>query len=233
MALKLSEIQGQDIIQKQQEKLKKYLADKSSSSSSLGEKNKKIEEFKKAASKAKKVKKESDPATLEKIKKTSVDTEILNSLKSCIPVIKKIEHGVIIQMPGVRIYTLNQILAILQYKKFHMFSYKKECHNLMSRAFEKDKKIKLNPPFKLSLYRRGKKKVDNDSLAAMFKFFIDGLKTDKKKSKLENSKKIIQDDNAEIIETYDLFQETGDPLLVLKIEEIKLEKKDIKSIFKL
>lgn len=169
-----------------------------------------------------------NPEITPKKPKKKIHLEVLDSLKDCQPEVKIIKNGFVVIFPSVRLYTLNQLFAIMQYSKFNIFGYKKMCHMLVRKALF-NQGITLKPPLKVSLYRSGSRKVDNDSLCAMFKYFIDGLGTDPKDGK-DTKANIIIDDNPEIIQEYLLVQEKGEPCVAMRVEMIK-PRKNLRELF--
>ena len=79
----------------------------------------------------------------------------------------------------IRILTLNEMLATAQTRKYEMFPYKKNVHNMMEeilRYFQS--KGGVLPKFKavnMFLFRESPRFIDNDSFAASFKYIIDGI----------------------------------------------------------
>lgn len=115
---------------------------------------------------------------------------------------------------GARMFTVNELFSIQQYRKHEVFGYKKAWRKLIERAIEMVREQHAVPrfegPTRLWLYRRGQKKVDLDSLPAMFKYAIDSLRREG----------VISDDNPEIIVEPRLLQEVGMPAVGMRLERL-------------
>lgn len=116
---------------------------------------------------------------------------------------------------GARAFTVNELIALYQYRKYETFGYKKLWQNLIQRAFNQAKAQGFTLPYfthdtRLTLYRRGTRLVDLDSLPAMFKYAIDSFK----KSHL------IAEDNPNVITKLIPFQEQGKPVIALRLEQL-------------
>lgn len=134
---------------------------------------------------------------------------------------------------GARILSVNELFSILQTRDRKMFrykvsSYKKESRKLIERAVlmlprKNGVKFKGFPErVKITLFRRGTKLVDLDSLPVMFKYLIDSLK----------KQEIIIEDNPEVVVEYALMQETGDfPAIAMLVERVDdWNKKELSSL---
>lgn len=150
---------------------------------------------------------------LEKIEKkrqgVKVDP-ILNSIRAAKIKTASSEDFVAFRFEGARLLTVNEIFAILQYRKFQTFAYKKLWHQLIKKAVSE---LKDRPLFsektKLVLYRRGKKLVDLDAVPVMFKYAIDALRKEG----------LIEDDNPNVITEVEVVQEKGEPCVWLRLEK--------------
>lgn len=100
---------------------------------------------------------------------------------------------------GARLLSLNELLRI---DMRIMNRYRRLWHQQALVALRAGAGLSpgsLPGPLRVTLFRRGKRLVDNDGLAASFKFAIDGFK----------EAGLILDDNPTIIETIELRQEKG------------------------
>lgn len=123
-----------------------------------------------------------------------------------------------INIEGGRILTYNELYAILQYRKYEAFKYKKICreiiHNALLLNSHKAKPF-FDTPCKLTLIRISSKEMDLDSLPVVFKYFIDSLKREH----------IIVDDNPNIIAEIECLQSVGEHRLSLRLEKLHTWKK--------
>jgi len=142
---------------------------------------------------------------------------ILNSLRSCkISASSSADH-VALQFEGARLLTVNELFAILQFRKFQTFGYKKLWHQLVKKSVG----LLVEKPFftenvKLILYRRGKKLVDLDSVPVMFKYAIDALRKEG----------LIEDDNPTVVVSVEIIQEKGEPSVGIRLERVKRSQMD-------
>ena len=136
----------------------------------------------------------------------------------------KSKKELIIEFDNIRLPTLNEILSGLQYRKFEIWNYKKTVKEVMADILTQLKE-KVNKEYlfengvDLYIYRRGKKIIDNDSLPACFKYFIDSFT-------LNN---IIKDDSPDYIKNIKCFQEKGEPKFILKLKETDYKQPKIKT----
>lgn len=136
----------------------------------------------------------------------------------------KSKKELIIEFNNIRLPTLNEILSGLQYRKFEIWNYKKTVKEVMADILTQLKE-KVNKEYlfengvDLYIYRRGKKIIDNDSLPACFKYFIDSFT-------LNN---IIKDDSPDYIKNIKCFQEKGEPKFILKLKETKYKQPKINN----
>lgn len=115
---------------------------------------------------------------------------------------------------GARLLTVNELFSIQQYRKHEVFPYKKAWQKLVKRALEGLPAGQAVPhfdgPTRIWLYRRGRRRVDLDSLPTMFKYPIDALR----------QAGVIPDDNPDIIVEPRLIQEVGLPTVALRLERL-------------
>lgn len=148
------------------------------------------------------------------------ETPIISSLRTCSIDAECSETHVTLAFKGARMFTLNEILAILQYRSYIIFSYKKQWQTLVHNGLRilGNKKPHFDGPCKITLFRQAKKKVDRDSLMVMFKYIIDALK-DEPKTGLAG---IFPDDNPDIVYSDEKIQriDKNVPIIGIKIERI-------------
>lgn len=145
---------------------------------------------------------------------------ILTSLRDCSIEIEVSPDHMTIAFKGARLFTLNEIYAMLQYRSYVVFAYKKQWHELVLNALRLagKKKPSFLGPCKVTLFRQGSKKVDRDSLMVMFKYIIDALKHDPKKKHVG----LFDDDNPDIVYDDEKIQTIGEPIIGIRIEQIAL-----------
>lgn len=118
---------------------------------------------------------ESGLALKDKSRKHPPVTQLLRNLQGFVLVEKK--SYTLFWPEMARLYPLNQIFALLQSQRRGMlFAYKKACHALIERTLAGVVLPEIEPPIKIFLYRRAPREVDQDALASMFKYLIDGLR---------------------------------------------------------
>lgn len=133
------------------------------------------------------------------------------------------KRELILQIKGVRLPTLNELLSGLQYRKYEVWNYKKTVKEVMSDILQMLKQRTggehLFEEFvDLYIYRQGKKLIDNDSLPASFKYYIDSFTLNK----------IIKDDSPDFIQEVKCFQKIdNDPMFILKLKQSKNKRKKI------
>lgn len=143
---------------------------------------------------------------------------ILSSIESCKVTVEYSSEHVSLYFDGLRLFSLNEMFALLQSRKFIVFKYKKMLHTLATQAISQIpiKEIPFfDEPCHITLYRSGKKMIDRDNFESMFKALIDGLK--KGKNKLGT----ISDDNPNILFSDTKIQSIGEPAIGIRIEKIK------------
>ena len=166
------------------------------------------------AKKSKNDAKEGEPAKRQGVK----EAPILASLRSCSMEVEASPSHVTILFKGARLFTLNEIYALLQYRKYVVFDYKKQWHALVRQALASlgASQPHFDRPCKITLFRQGAKPVDRDSLMVMFKYLIDALKDEPKKGLVG----IFPDDNPDIVYDDDKIQTRGEPLVGVRVDLI-------------
>lgn len=142
---------------------------------------------------------------------------ILSSIENCKITVEHSANHISIYFDGLRLFSLNEMFALLQSRKFIVFKYKKMLHTLATQAISQIpiKEIPFfDEPCHITLYRSGKKMIDRDNFESMFKALIDGLK--KGKNKLGT----ISDDNPNILFSDTKIQSIGEPAIGIRIEKI-------------
>lgn len=126
------------------------------------------------------------------------------------------ENGPILSLwfSGARVLTVNELFAIMQYRKYDTFKYKKMWKQLIFNAIslipEKERPF-YDAATKVTLFRRGTKLIDLDSFQTVFKYALDGL----------TLCHIIADDNPEIIVETKPIQQKGEHAIGIRLEKIK------------
>lgn len=145
------------------------------------------------------------------------ETPILSSLDKCkISVECSPTHATIV-FDGARLFTLNEIYALLQYRSYIIFSYKKKWQALVHKALKAmgEKKPHFDTPCKITIFRQGKKAIDRDSLFVMYKYIIDALKDEP-----EVRQGLFPDDNPDIVYSDEKIQSIGQPIVGIRIDLI-------------
>lgn len=120
--------------------------------------------------------------------------------------------------PSLRLFSLNELFALLQYRKYIVFKYKKSIHDLVHKALgsiPKEHRPFFSQPCHITLYRSGAKRIDRDNFESMFKALIDGLKKTPK-----NTYGVIADDNPDILFSDTKIQSIGEPSIAIRIDVI-------------
>jgi hypothetical protein len=156
----------------------------------------------------------SEPAKRQGVK----EAPILSSLRACDVEAECSPTHVTLLFRGARLFTLNEIYALLQYRRYVIFDYKKQWHVLVRQALSDlgEAKPHFDKPCKITLFRQGSKAVDRDSLMVMFKYIIDALKDEPKKG-LDG---IFPDDNPDIVYDDEKIQTRGEPLVGIRVDLI-------------
>jgi hypothetical protein len=168
-----------------------------------------------------------------KEKKVQSSTYLLNktNLSSIIQTSSSHDHFSVL-FDGAKLLSVNQIFAILQYRKYEIFTYKKTWHNLIINALniEQEKNHKKLPFFddavEIILFRQAQKLVDEDAITTMFKFIIDGFKFHPEKNPLG----ILQEDNPKIVHKISCYSEKGVPIVGIKIQRCTQKKNPLKAL---
>lgn len=164
--------------------------------------------------------------------------EIIQANKDAIYKTSVSETHFSLTLEGAKLLSINQIFAILQYKKYEMFAYKKSWHNIIKGildecAVELAKTNKKLPFFdssvELTVFRQAPRLVDEDALTTMFKYIIDGLKQDK----TNNPNGILAEDNPKIVHKIECYSEKGPHCIGIKIKLIENSKKQIYNLDKI
>lgn len=128
------------------------------------------------------------------------------------------ENHFSIVFDGARLLSLNNMFSLLEFKKlkYSLFNYKKNWHTIVKNELLKIKNCNL--PFfdssvEVTLLRRAKRTVDQDSLPPMFKYIIDALKYNKEL----NPNGILKEDNINIISNLKCYNLKGSYLIGIKI----------------
>ena len=142
----------------------------------------------------------------------------MTSLRECQIEVEASPTHVTLLFRGARLFTLNEIYALLQYRSYIIFAYKKQWHALVQNGLRLMGRSRphFDGPCKLTLFRQGKKAVDRDSLMVMFKYIIDALKDEKNSRTLG----IFPDDNPDIVYDDEKIQSIGEPMVGLRVELI-------------
>lgn len=164
-----------------------------------------------------------------KYKNVNVKEIINENKKSKISTTVSNEHFSII-FEGAKLLSINQIFAILQYRKYEIFDYKKNWHELIKDALKVcyiEEKMKGNDlPFfnnsvEITIFRQAPKLVDEDALTTMFKYIIDALKRTK-----TNPYGILAEDNPKIVHKIECYSEKGEHCVGIRVKIIDKNKKE-------
>lgn len=174
---------------------------------------------------------ELDSRTAPKKRQGVQDLPIMTSMRECSIAVEASDTHISIAFFGARLFTLNEIFAILQYRKYVVFGYKKLWHDLAQTALARlgDRKPRFPGPCRATFFRQGSKVVDRDSLSVMFKYILDAL-TDHPKKGIVG---IFPDDNPEIIADDQKIQSKGDPIVAIRIDALDSAPKalSVESLF--
>lgn len=155
----------------------------------------------------------------EKKKRQGVkQTPIMTAVRDCLITVEAGPKHIVIAFDGARLFTLNEMFAILQVRKYIVFGYKKLWRELVYKALAQmgKKKPHFDGPCKVTLFRQGARMIDRDSLFVMFKYIIDALKDEPKL----NYRGIFPDDNPDIVYSDEKLQAIGEPVIALRVELI-------------
>lgn len=135
---------------------------------------------------------------------------------------------------GAKLLSVNQIFAILQYRKYEIFAYKKIWHEIIKNNLDlltydlktQGKKLPyFDSSVEITLFRQASRLVDEDAMSTMFKYIIDGLKRDSKK----NPNGILAEDNPKIVHRIVCYSEKGEPAVGIKVKKIEEKKKEFSA----
>jgi len=170
-----------------------------------------------------------------KTKYTQVNVSEINKLnKNAICISTVSDKHLSFLFVGAKLLSVNQIFAILQYRKYEIYSYKKNWHeiiknNLNIQHYKLKSQGKSLPYFdtsvEITLFRQAKRLVDEDAMTTMFKYIIDGLKRDPKK----NPNGVLAEDNPKIVHRIICYSEKGEPAIGIKIKKIEEKKKEFSA----
>lgn len=128
------------------------------------------------------------------------------------------DEELIICIKDLRLPTLNELFATMQYRKVVVYNYKKQVKEMMSRffsSFKNDDDIYFfDDAVDMHVFRCGVKLIDNDSLPASLKYFTDSL--------VENN--ILRDDNPKFLKKIYCYQATNKEISMNNTIIIKLVK---------
>lgn len=146
------------------------------------------------------------------------ETPIMTAVRECSITVEAGPKHIVIVFEGARLFTLNELLAILQYRKYIVFGYKKLWQELVLKALKQMGKDKphFDGPCNVILFRQGAKMIDRDSFTVMFKYIIDALKDEPRKG----VQGIFPDDNPDIVFSDEKRQAIGEPIIALRVELI-------------
>jgi hypothetical protein len=145
------------------------------------------------------------------------ETPIFASLSECTARAEASDKHVTLLFEGARLFSLNEILSILDKRPQLVWRYKKMWRQLTRLAV-----ARLGPEAprfeacRLTLYRQGKKKIDRDSIDVMFKFIIDALKDEPK----EGFVGLFPDDNPDVVQFMEPRQSVGPALVGLRVDRV-------------
>lgn len=120
---------------------------------------------------------------------------------------------------GARALTVNELISVLQVRMHDTFRYKKAWKELVLRALDAldptvRAQLMFDGPTRLTLYRRGARQVDLDSLSTLFKYALDSLRRTKK------NPGVLEDDNPNIVVEIVVLQDVGSPALALRLDAL-------------
>lgn len=165
------------------------------------------------------LKKKIDIGVIDKKSKVKNNINIVNCIRDSTFEYKITESSISIVFYGAKLYSLNQIFALLQSRKYEIFKYKKEWHRKIKQVLEQisltEKIPYFNEPVQITLYRGAKKLVDEDSLTTMFKYIIDSLK----KNNTTNPNGVLSDDNQNVVSKILCYSSIEEPVIGIKIEK--------------
>jgi hypothetical protein len=168
-------------------------------------------------------------------KAVGVKVSDINKLnKNAMPSSSVSEEHLSFLFTGAKLLSVNQIFAILQYRKYEIFAYKKIWHEIIKNnldilAYDLKAQGKKLPYFdnsvEITLFRQASRLVDEDAMSTMFKYIIDGLKRDP----IKNPNGILAEDNPKIVHRIVCYSEKGEPAVGIKVKKIEEKKKDFSA----
>lgn len=160
----------------------------------------------------------------QKPKRRGVDVApIISSVRNCTP---KVSYSpgrypvLAILFDGARLLTVNEIISILQYRKFETFRYKAAWRRLVRKAIEQipaAEKPFFEGPVRLEIVRRAAKTMDDDSSRMPFKYAIDALVYHPKKKPWG----VLRDDNRAVIDSTVTYDVVGPHAVAIRIVALK------------
>ncbi len=186
-----------------------------------------------------KVSEEEEIKEIKKPKNTGVKTSELNKLNREAKVsFTSSEEHISLAFDGAKLLSVNQIFAILQYRKYEIFSYKKNWHEIIKKVLNEQylilRQTKKSLPFfedsvEITLFRQASRLVDEDAMSTMFKYIIDALKRDD-----DNPHGVLAEDNPKIVHRIVCYSEKGSPLVGIRVQKIteKKQKYGIEDLLK-
>lgn len=156
---------------------------------------------------------------------------IIASLRNCQPRVRY-EPGDLpvlsILFEGARLFTVNEIISILQFRKHEIFRYKAAWRRLVKRALDLlplESRPFFEGPVRLVIVRRGAKTMDDDASRMPFKYAIDSLVRNKKRPW-----GVLLDDNRKVVDDTQVFDVVGPHAVGIRIvslaEAVRKEDKD-------
>jgi len=166
-----------------------------------------------------------------KPKAVGVNVTDINKLnKSAIPSSSVSDIHLSLLFTGAKLLSVNQIFAILQYRKYEIFTYKKIWHDIIKQNLDAQyydlKALGRNLPYfddsvEITLFRQASRLVDEDAMSTMFKYIIDGLKRDP----IKNPHGILAEDNPKIVHRIVCYSEKGEPAVGIKVKKLDEKKR--------
>lgn len=146
------------------------------------------------------------------------ETPIMDSVLNSKTIIEASPSHVSMAFHGARLFSLNELFAIQQYRKYIVFAYKRAWKDRVRAAINSlgANKPRLEGACKVTYFRQGSKRVDQDSLAVMFKYIVDAMKDDDQTAWTG----IIVDDDPLVIRSDEKIQSKGEPIVGIRIELI-------------
>ncbi len=165
-----------------------------------------------------KVKIEKQKIEKEKKKNPASTTDQINKInKEAITQIKYDDSYIGILFEGARLFSMNQLFNIMQYKPYEMFKYKKIWHEKIQQLLALQQNLPFfQAPVEITIFRQAPKLVDEDAQGTMFKYIIDALKKEHKAGYLG----VLSDDDTHIVKRIILEQTKGKYFVGIKIQDI-------------